>query len=309
MEPIDLRSIIEYAVKTCREGVSDKELVWMCNLPERPLPVRADSGRITQVLWNLLKNAAKFTPDHGSITIAGTLEEGDRQPTVIVQVTDNGIGIEPDLLPRIFGAFEQGDRTITRRFGGLGLGLAISKAIVELHRGTLVAESAGPGQGAIFTLRLPMSSQTIAAPLPKDTPGPREVSRPSLPSAHILLVEDHADTAAIMTRMLRHAGFDVTAACGVQDALCKIEQAGANGSDREHPRPVQLVVSDLGLPDGSGIEMMTTLREKYLVPGIALSGFGMEDDIRRSEAAGFAKHLTKPVDFERLVEAIRQVLA
>jgi signal transduction histidine kinase/methylmalonyl-CoA mutase cobalamin-binding subunit len=312
-ETVDLRPLVEHAVKTCFTAEAlKKEIVFRSVLPAEPMPVRGDSARLTQVLWNLLKNAIKFTPPQGSITLsAGVEKRGDRS-WIVVRVADSGLGIEQSVLPRIFGAFEQGNRAITRCYGGLGLGLAISKAIMDLHGGEISAESAGPGQGATFSIWLPL----LALPAGSGPVSDRAVvaasaaPAPESRAGRLLLVEDHRDTAAIMARMLRRAGFEVTAAGGVADALAKMETlCAANGVPGAAPHPLPLVVSDLGLPDGSGLELMAALLQKHPVRGIALSGFGMEEDVRRSQEAGFSRHLTKPINLETLIATIREVAA
>ena len=219
-------------------------------------------------------------------------------------VHDTGIGIEPEVLSRIFDAFEQTDRRITRRFGGLGLGLAVSRAIVDLHGGRLTAASAGRGSGASFTVHLPLgavqedldeTATWFSRPRPAAPPAP--AAGPERP-LRILLVEDHEDTAEAMADLLRLIGHEVTVAGSVAAALA----AAGDGHGR-----LDLVVSDLGLPDGSGQDLMRELARLYGLRGIALSGYGMEDDVRRSHEAGFLHHLTKPVDLQMLKAAIRQV--
>jgi CheY-like chemotaxis protein len=225
----------------------------------------------------------------------------------VVSIADSGIGIPPEALPRIFDAFEQGGRGITQSFGGLGLGLAISRAIVELHGGTITATSGGAGSGAEFTIRLP---RLAAGPTETANRGGTPHLRPeSRSTAHLLLVEDHPDTALVMARMLRRAGFHVTTAGTVAEAIARAAEAHGEIESDGQSHPVHLVVSDLGLPDGHGVDLMRTLRDRYGLQGIALSGFGMEEDVRRAHAAGFAAHLTKPIDFDRLLRAIHEMLA
>jgi CheY-like chemotaxis protein len=211
-----------------------------------------------------------------------------------VEVNDNGVGITAEALPRIFNAFEQGDIEVTRQFGGLGLGLAISRSLTEAHGGTLTASSPGRGQGATFLLTLPATaSPTRPAPAPAV---PTEGTRPPGP-LHILLVEDNADTLRVMGRLLRRRGYEVTAASSLAQALEAVER----------DIPFNLLVSDIGLPDGSGLDLIRRVRERRMVKAIALSGYGMEDDVSRSREAGFSLHLTKPVDFQALVQAIQTV--
>ncbi|HSF39204.1 MAG TPA: ATP-binding protein [Thermoanaerobaculia bacterium] len=299
-EVIDLRQILDHALQTC----CSPELAARCprivtDLDEGDHRVWGDASRLTQVLWNLLSNAVKFTPAEGTITIRSRREPGEDEGWLRIEIRDDGIGIEPDVLPRLFEGFEQGERSITRRFGGLGLGLAISKAIAEMHGGSLAAASEGRGRGATFTLRLPDRGD-LAVKEPDhaaEAGGTDDAGR----SLHLLLVEDHADTAEAMADLLRLLGHRVDVAGTVAAAL-----ATAQGSARD---PFDLVVSDLGLPDGTGLDLMRELTRRHGLRGIALSGYGMEEDIRKSREAGFARHLTKPVNLQALESAIRQAAA
>ena len=229
---------------------------------------------------------------------------------LVVEVQDTGIGITAEALPRIFDAFVQGDRKITQRFGGLGLGLAISKAIMDAHGGTISAQSEGHGEGSTFCIRLPLCSPTESAGAVPEKSPPIPAERDlKAPATRLLLVEDHADTAHVLARMLRRSGFHVTVATCIAQGLAETAAAHETVDANGRTHPIRLVISDLGLPDGSGTELMRELSEKYHLAGIALSGFGMEDDVRRAELAGFWRHLTKPVDFELLLANIREVLA
>jgi signal transduction histidine kinase len=309
LETVDLTPLLEHALETSREGdLSGKNVVWQCDLAPGPVVARADPARLTQVFWNLLKNALKFTPEGGGITVTSRVLANDGASIFRVTVADTGAGIAPEALPRIFDAFEQGGRAITRAFGGLGLGLAISKALVDLHGGAITAQSAGVGQGALFTVELPLAAVGAGRPFDESPAGtPAADVEPA--GVHLLLVEDHPDTAAIMERMLRRAGFRVTLASKVKEALRKVEEAALATAEDPNGHPIGFVVSDLGLPDGSGVELMAQLRVTYGLRGIALSGYGMEEDVRRAHEAGFLKHLTKPVEFGSLLATLREVLA
>jgi signal transduction histidine kinase/methylmalonyl-CoA mutase cobalamin-binding subunit len=309
---VDIRPIIEHAIKTCcAHEAAEKMIVCHEQLDPGDHIARVDAARLTQVFWNLLKNAIKFTPVGGQTFVRSRRETDQHRVWLVVEVEDTGIGIAPEVLPRIFGAFEQGNRTITQQFGGLGLGLAISKAIVEAHGGTISGASAGVDQGALFTVRLPLG-QTVAATVAMPAP---TVAQPGMAlskepiATHLLLVEDHADTAHVLARMLRRAGFQVTVATTIAQALAEAAAAQKPVDDSGRSRPIRLVISDLGLPDGTGHELMGELSEKYQLRGIALSGFGMEEDVHRAAEAGFARHLTKPVDFDTLLTNIRELLA
>jgi two-component system CheB/CheR fusion protein len=225
-------------------------------------------------------------------------------PELVIEIRDDGIGIDPEVLPRIFDAFEQGERSRTRLFGGLGLGLAISRALVDLHGGTLTASSGGRDCGATFTVRL----QTEARPeedvlLPAGTKPTGALSEDGQRPLRILLVEDHPDTAAQISRLLKRSGHTVTWAGSLREARSVVAAAHTHGNGSAY----DLVVSDLGLPDGNGHELMRELSGTYGLTGIALSGYGMEADLRQSAEAGFARHLTKPVDWQDLKNAIQRL--
>ncbi|HEY7215632.1 MAG TPA: ATP-binding protein [Thermoanaerobaculia bacterium] len=303
----DARQVVEHALATTEREMAEKGLHLDVNLAAESHRVAADAARLTQVFWNLLSNAVKFTPPGGAVRVRSRLEPGrSGLRELVVEIADTGIGIEPEVLPRIFEAFEQTGRRITRRFGGLGLGLAVSRAIVDLHGGSLTAASAGRDRGSTFTVRLPLVggqeemdetgiwfSRSRRDEKEPGAAAPRPVS--------ILLVEDHADTAEAMADLLRLSGHRITIAGSVGEALAAAE-AGGNGGGFD------LVVSDLGLPDGSGRDLMRELARRHGLKGIALSGYGMEEDVQRSREAGFAHHLTKPVDRQALETTIRQVL-
>ena len=290
---VELCTIIRNAVDVCRPDIKARGLEFGVDLgPAAPYCVKADPDRLQQVFWNLLKNAIKFTPNGGCV---GIRCRPDVQGHVVAEVNDSGIGIEADALPRLFNAFEQTDRSITRQFGGLGLGLAISKALVEMHGGTIEARSEGKGKGATFQVRLPMTASASQPEAPPSTAPVQHTFRP----LHILLVEDHGVTAKIMRMVLTEDGHTVAMAGDIATGL---ELASQNRFD--------LLISDLGLPDGSGHELMRQLRSRgHKFPGIAMSGYGLKEDIQRSYEAGFAAHLTKPASRESVIEAVASVTA
>jgi signal transduction histidine kinase/ActR/RegA family two-component response regulator len=294
----DLRPVLAQVIETCcSQVVSGGRVRIVQELAAPDHRVWADPSRLSQVFWNLLNNAVKFTPEGGTIRIRSWSETRPGAPEereLVLEVSDTGIGIRQEVLAQIFSAFDQGDRGTARRFGGLGLGLTISRAIVERHGGTLTAASGGAGQGATFTIRMPQTGEPVDPGLPL----PEETGASELP-LHILLVEDHADTAEAMAALLSALGHRVTVAGTIAAALAAAREAGG----------IDLVVSDLGLPDGNGHDLMRELAGRHGLRGIALSGYGMEEDIRRSHEAGFARHLTKPVDAESFKAAIRQVAA
>lgn len=285
----DLHAVAHSVIHTCGEEINRKQIRISLDLSAAEHHVQGDDVRLQQTLWNLLNNAVKFTPEGGSVAIA-TVNHTAGQVTL--SVTDSGRGIEPTALSRVFAAFEQEDSLIAASFGGLGLGLAISKGIMEAHHGTIKAESEGLNQGARFSISLPTVAYT---PSESQTLQPVAAS-PAPENLRILLIDDHADTRMIMSRMLASRGYIMSEAGTVAEALA-IYTA----------QDFDLVVSDLGLPDGSGHDLMIAMLKIKPVKSIALSGYGMESDIAKSKAAGFALHFTKPVDFPALEDAIAEL--
>jgi two-component system CheB/CheR fusion protein len=310
----DVRAVVEHAIEICcAEAVQAGRLRVVADLSAAEHRVWGDGPRMTQIFWNLLRNAVKFTPDAGTIFVrswnAGLAPESGDPVELVVEVTDTGMGIEPASLPLIFSAFEQGHSAISRKLGGLGLGLSISKAIAELHGGRITAVSQGYGQGATFRVHLPAGRWPAEA---KPTPLPASSSRGSEPDLlssrprrisrqlRLLLVEDHPDTAEAMAELLRALGHEVRV------AGCVAQGLAAAAAAQEAGDTIDLVISDLGLPDGSGMDLMRELGRRYGLRGIALSGYGSEEDVRRSLEAGFARHLTKPVNFQALEAVIHE---
>ena len=297
-EVADCHKLIDQAIQICRSEVFGKEQRLTLDRLAEEHHLNADPARMQQVFWNLIKNAVKFTPDGGTITIRTRSERalGDREPRIVIEVSDTGIGIDPEVLPKIFDPFQQGESTTTRRFGGLGLGLAICRGIVEAHGGTLEAESEGEGRGTTFRIALKALPRSAVAGRDEprdDAEGPCQTHQ----ALKILFVEDEPTTLRLMARLLRSLGHDVTPAMTIGAATAEIEEADFD-----------LVVSDLGLPDGSGLELMRrVVAQKGALPAIALTGYGMEEDIRRSREAGFTAHLTKPIDFAKLEAMILRV--
>ena len=284
LAPTDVHCLLQHVCDSSAAEFAEKGLALELDLRARLASVEGDSARLQQVIWNLLRNALKFTPAGGRVVVS-TDNPG---PAILrIGVRDTGVGIRPDVLTRIFDAFEQGDPGVTQRFGGLGLGLAISKAVVDLHRGTIRArERRGLDQGSRFTVELP----TLPAPEPAgdlDSKMPRESD--GKPPIRVLLVEDHADTAKALSRLLAVSGYAVGMAGSVASPL---KLAAAEPFDR-------VMVSDIGLPDATGFELMRLVRQQFALKGIALTGFGQDDDLAKSREAGFADHVVKPVGIGR----------
>ena len=302
----DAHALVRQAAEICRADVAAAGLRLDLDLAAGAAHVEADPIRVQQVAWNLIKNSVKFTPRGGSIVVRTRnvpAAAGADRPRLVVEVSDTGMGIAPEVLPRIFDPFEQGEPDGAPRAGGLGLGLAISRSVAEAHGGSLTASSPGRGHGSTFALELatiPRPAPVVdAEPGPAAT-GPGATARP----LRILLVEDDPDTRRVLARLLRRRGHTVAEAGDLGTAV----RASALG-------PFDLLISDLGLPDGSGLDLM---RRLGTIPfngnghaptvGIALSGFGTDLDVHLSKQAGFAEHLTKPIDFPRL-EAVLHRLA
>jgi PAS domain S-box-containing protein len=297
-EVVEAHSLIEDAVQICRSEVYGKELQLTLDLTARCHHINADPVRMRQVLWNLIKNAVKFTPKGGSITIRTSNDvEGSAEDRLRIEVSDTGIGIDPDMRSRIFDPFQQAESSITRRFGGLGLGLAISKGIIEGHGGLLTVESSGEDQGTTFRIDL----RALPEPSDETNHAPNSETRSAEPAVlkplKILLVEDEQATRRLMARLLRSLGHDVAASGTITEAL-----------EKERAAEFSLIISDIGLPDGTGLELMRqVVARRGSIPAIALTGYGMEEDIQRSRQAGFTAHMTKPIDFTKLEAMIRQV--
>ncbi|HEY4248507.1 MAG TPA: PAS domain S-box protein [Lacunisphaera sp.] len=302
-----LHAILRDALANVEGELQAKQLNLEVKLSAADSRVLGDSVRLQQIFWNILKNAVKFTPEGGRILVSTEVLPGQNQ--VRLQVTDSGIGMTDDEISRIFLAFTQGDHAISgigsHRFGGLGLGLAITKMLVDLHGGKIQAFSKGRDQGSTFQVDLPLASEDfpdrpVTGSLISYSTAPfaNAVLPDKSPSARrILLVEDHAPTRQTLLHLLRQRKFEVTAADSAESAL-KIMQT----------TDFDLVISDVGLPDQNGYELMAALRAlKPDLPGIALSGYGMEDDLARSRAAGFQTHLVKPVTIGMLEDAIANI--
>src|SRR5947207_2376254 len=288
--PVDAHAAISDVVEMCRAQAESRKLQVHLNLRANTHYVAADAAKFQQIIWNLLKNATKFTPEDGEIAISSS----NPSPEVLtITVRDTGIGMESEIMQRIFDPFEQGNSSLERRFGGLGLGLAISKSLAQAHGGTLTAQSDGRDRGSTFLLS--MQTTSPAEGLGRPARAGDETSRQGL---RILLVDDHQDTCAALEKLLVRRGHLVAATHNVRSAM---EAAVRNRFD--------LLISDIALPDGSGMELMTHLQAISKMPGIAISGFGNNGDIEKSLEAGFCEHLIKPVKLEKLEAAMERAVA
>lgn len=296
--PVDLTQVILAALETVRLAAEAKSLQIHTIFPlDRAIDrttVMGDSGRLQQVMWNLFSNAVKFTSAGGQITVALTQSDTHAQ----VQVIDSGKGINPDFLPYVFDHFRQEDGATTRKFGGLGLGLAIARQIVELHGGTIAVESAGEGQGATFTVQIPLSVRSQERPAIVPSSGSTD-----LIGVRVLVVDDEADSREFVAFVLEQSGAIVTSAASGIDALQAISRSTPD-----------LIVSDIGMPQMDGYMLMRQIRalpaaQKSQIPAIALTAYAGELDRQQAIAAGFRQHLTKPVEPDQLIEAIARLVS
>ncbi|MEG4346718.1 PAS domain-containing protein [Microcoleus sp. A003_D6] len=292
--PVDLAGAIASAIETVRLSAQVKSIQISTQFAPNLGQVLGDAGRLQQVVWNLLSNAIKFTPPGGKIEVKLDRVDTDAQITV----TDTGKGISPDFLPYVFDYFRQADSTITRKFGGLGLGLAIVRHLVELHGGTVKSDSAGEGQGAKFTVRIPMMPvQPQTSPV---ATAPEQSF--NLSGIKVLAVDDDADALDLVVFLLEDCGASVTAVANAADALAVLTQSVPD-----------LLLSDIGMPDTDGYMLLWQVRalppEKGgLVPAIALTAYAGEIDYQQALAAGFQRHISKPLDPDKLVQAMLDLL-
>ena len=286
-QSVDVHEMLLNSVKICLPELEAHNLRVEAKLEALDTNVLGDPERLQQVFWNLLTNAAKFSPDRSAIEVR-TYSADNR---IRIEIADQGVGIPPEKFESIFGAFEQGDHHAKI---GLGLGLSICKALVELHGGAIVAHSDGLNRGATFIIHLPCAPK--ANEPTAISPAKLELCK----GMRLLVVEDHLDTLQTLERLLLKNGYVVRTASSIAEAL---------EITREYQFDV--LVSDIGLPDGRGTDLMERLGESGVPrpPAVAMSGFGMEDDLQRSLEAGFSEHLTKPVEFLALHQAISRLAA
>lgn len=296
MFPVNLVFVIEAALETVRLAAEAKDIQINTILNTYIDEVLGDSGRLQQVMWNLLTNAVKFTPEGGKIDVQ--LECIDAQAQITV--TDTGKGINPDFLPYMFEYFRQADSTTTRRFGGLGLGLAIVRHLVELHGGTVWAESLGEGQGAIFTVRLPLIKKN-SNPTQQRNITALNVSSHNLILAgvQILVVDDDEDTREFYIFVLEQAGASVTTVASAKEVLQILAQSKPD-----------VLLSDIGMPEMDGYMLMRQIKEQgKKIPAIALTAYAGESNHQKALEAGFQKHISKPVEPEELVRVIATLIS
>lgn len=288
----DLHEIIAEAIGSVRGDAEARKIRLVPRCEAGRVRVIGDPVRLQQIIWNVLRNAVKFSPEGGEVLIETRNEHPDR---LRISVTDFGIGIPTSELEEIFDAFSQGGHASTPGkvgYPGLGLGLSIARMLTALHAGTIRARSDGPGKGAVFDIDFPLTDGVPAAAEEMPAASSQPVAQASGVRRRILLVEDHLDTLMALS-MLLGMHYDIVAAGNAREARAQARSASFD-----------LVISDLGLPDETGYSLMKFLHKTYRLRGFALSGYGTEADIARSKAAGFVTHLTKPIEWLPLQQAL-----
>jgi signal transduction histidine kinase/ActR/RegA family two-component response regulator len=288
-ETVSLAAIVDNAVETVRTEAASKGIEIHLNVGDQFLLVDGDRLRLQQIAWNVLNNAVKFTPAGGSINISLRREECD----AVLVIEDTGEGIDPSFLPHVFEMFRQADASKTRRHGGMGIGLALVRQLVQLHGGTITAESEGANTGSRFTIRLPLTSDAVTLEA-SATAGPH--AHTALAGTDLLIVDDSEDTIAMLDQLLKLSGANVTTATNGADALRLVSE-----------REFDVILSDISMPGMDGFEFLRRLRQisgRQHVPVIAITGFGRTDDVERARAAGFHSHLTKPLNLDALAAVL-----
>jgi len=301
--PVELRDVIEAALDSVRPAAEAKSIALGSTCGSTPVPVRGDPDRLQQIVWNLLTNAIKFTPREGRIEVRLERADGDAEITI----EDTGVGISPGFLPHIFDRFRQAESGSTRSHGGLGLGLAIVRNLVDLHGGGVRAASPGPGRGATFTVTLPLAGPRKDPPAPQPAASPQPTppraceggdGMPDLEGLRILVVDDEVDACEAIAVALGLAGANARTAGSARDALGLIEAWAPD-----------VLVSDIGLPQDDGYALIRTVRARHAGPGgripaLALTAYARAEDRARALTAGYQAHLAKPVDLRELVAVV-----
>jgi PAS domain S-box-containing protein len=297
LAPVDLVAVVDAALDAVRPAMEAKEIKIETIIDASLRPISGDPDRLQQVVWNVLSNAAKFTPSGGAIQISVHLVDTH----VLVQVRDSGPGIAPDFLPHIFERFRQGDGSTTRTHGGLGLGLAIVRHLVELHGGTITVENRTDDVGTTFTIRLPLPSGELRNSTLANASaafGEVQPEQPSLEGLRILIVDDEVDALDLITVELAQYGANVTAVTNAEDALKALDE---NSFD--------LLISDIGMPRVDGYELIRRIRQKEIgadkrLPAVALTAYARVQDRMQAILAGYSTHVAKPVEANELVTVV-----
>ena len=285
--------VLRDAVESVNQEALRKDITLSVNCPFEELIIDADPIRIQQIIWNLVSNAVKFTPRGGHVNV--TLRRVDSEARLSVE--DSGQGIEPQFLPHVFEMFRQGDARTTRSHAGLGIGLALVRQLVDLHGGSINAFSEGVGKGARFTMNFPLLEAARIEPRISSSLS----SHGKLRGVHLLLIDDSLDSIEMLRVLLETEGAQVSAATNGQDGLRLAKETNFD-----------LIISDISMPEMDGFKFLQLLRREIpyyqRVPAIALTGFGRAEDIEKTRQSGFATHLTKPLDFERLTRVVDSVI-
>jgi len=289
---VDLRAIVGQSLETIEEEARSKGVAIESTLEDAGSLVSGDPARLQQICWNLLSNAVKFTPRGGRVRMRLTFDG----PWALVEVADTGVGIRPEFLPHVFDRFQQADRSITRQFGGLGLGLSIVKHLVELHGGAVEAASDGEGKGATFRVTLPVLSD-VSEQERRREPADSVDAGVALHSIRLLVVEDEADTLEFLRRLLTTHGATVLTAATAGEALSLVRD-----------QPPDLMISDIGLPEMDGYDLIQSVRRQPSpgrdIPAIALTAYARSEDRTRALRAGYQAHIAKPVEPNELLAMI-----
>jgi CheY-like chemotaxis protein len=298
LSALDVREVIEAAVNVVRPGAAAKQITIETRCGSVPALVRGDSGRLQQVVWNLLANAIKFTPAGGRVTV----ELASERESVEIAVADTGVGIAPEFVPHVFDRFRQADASSTRGHGGLGLGLSIVRSLVELHGGNVRVESNGVGAGASFKVTLPRVDASLDA-VPAAAHGADTPTRDSLGGLTVLVVDDDRDGRELAAEVLQQHGARVIESSSAVEALAAVDEAAT---------ALDLVISDIGMPGMDGLDFIRELRAsapRYAtLPAIALTAYAGARDRARTLAAGYHVHLSKPYSPGALVTACASLI-
>jgi signal transduction histidine kinase/ActR/RegA family two-component response regulator len=302
LHPIELAPVLEAAINVVRPTAEAKNIFFDVSYPREPAAVLGDSNRLQQVFWNLLSNAVKFTPNGGRVTVK--LQHVDSAMEIVV--ADSGQGITANFLPFVFDRFRQADSTSTRQHGGLGLGLAIARHLVEIHGGAIKASSDGDGAGASFTVTLPLVGSTVEMPPTMPVPDPELVFAEQLKSQQqvlsglrLLLVDDDRDTLDLLSAALTQRSAEVTAVTSAEDALEAMKRF----------RP-DVLISDIAMPGEDGYELIKKVLALDVVPAIpsiAITAYAKEEDKERALAAGYLRYLSKPVELSEFISAVAEL--
>src|SRR5581483_5638612 len=294
-EPLELKSVVAAAVETTRTLITQRGHALQVDVPEEAIPVLGDRVRLTQVVDNVLTNAAKYTQEGGRITVALEIAAGT-PGEALIRVRDTGVGIAAEMLPNLFQLFRRADDSLARSEGGLGIGLALARGLIEMHGGRIEAFSDGPGKGSEFVIRLPRANGAVETPEAQPRQAPLPCEQREDRQLKVLVVDDSVDSAESMAIILEMSGHSVRKAHNGPDALRAASEY----------RP-DVVLMDIGMPGMSGHEVAQKLRETPAmreVVLIAMTGYGRQVDREQSRAAGFDHHLVKPLDFDKLNEVL-----